>query len=190
MTNPTGGLSHRQRDILRVIREALEADGRPPSMREIGDAVGLPSSGVCYQVARLEGMGYLHRETRGTQTLRMQVYDEPRPKPLTAVPSEAHPVLLRTGSLDELVGWLTARRRHLGLSQMKLSEEMGAGQGTVSSVESRKTDPQMETLKRYAAGVGVNLTFLLTIKEGNPDALRSSASPAAPARPPLQRQSA
>ena len=47
------GLTVRQRIVLDMIRTAIETRGYPPSMREIGDAVGLTSpSSVAYQLAR------------------------------------------------------------------------------------------------------------------------------------------
>src|SRR5687768_10680418 len=48
-------LSSRQRRILVVIRDWVEQHGYPPTVREIGDAVGLVSpSSVAYQLKELE----------------------------------------------------------------------------------------------------------------------------------------
>ena len=45
------GLTVRQRIVLDMIRTAVETRGYPPSMREIGEAVGLTSpSSVAYQL--------------------------------------------------------------------------------------------------------------------------------------------
>jgi repressor LexA len=56
-------LTSRQQRILEVIREAVETRGYPPSMREIGEAVGLKSpSSVHSQLATLERGGYLRRD--------------------------------------------------------------------------------------------------------------------------------
>jgi repressor LexA len=56
-------LTPRQRRVLEVIREAVTTRGYPPSMREIGDAVGLTSpSSVAHQLATLERKGYLRRD--------------------------------------------------------------------------------------------------------------------------------
>ena len=52
------GLTPRQRKVLEVIRSAVERKGYPPSMREIGEAVGLTSSSsVSHQLAALERKG-------------------------------------------------------------------------------------------------------------------------------------
>ena len=57
------GLTERQRTILDVIRASVTTRGYPPSIREIGDAVGLTStSSVAHQLRTLERKGYLRRD--------------------------------------------------------------------------------------------------------------------------------
>jgi repressor LexA len=57
------GLTERQRTILEVIRASVTSRGYPPSIREIGDAVGLTStSSVAHQLRTLERKGYLRRD--------------------------------------------------------------------------------------------------------------------------------
>lgn len=59
----TVDLTARQRRILEFIREWVERHGYPPSVREIGEAVGLVSpSSVAYQLKELERKGYLRRD--------------------------------------------------------------------------------------------------------------------------------
>ena len=59
----TAGLTRRQRLILETINDAVAAHGYPPTMREIGDAVGLQStSSVAYQLRALEKKGFLTRD--------------------------------------------------------------------------------------------------------------------------------
>ena len=59
----TADLTVRQRRILEFIRSAVERNGYPPSVREIGEAVGLVSpSSVAYQLKELERKGYLRRD--------------------------------------------------------------------------------------------------------------------------------
>lgn len=56
-------LTARQRTILDVIRASVTKRGYPPSIREIGDAVGLTStSSVAHQLRTLERKGYLRRD--------------------------------------------------------------------------------------------------------------------------------
>ncbi len=64
MTRPDAdGLTARQRAVLEFITDAVAARGYPPSMREIGDSVGLASpSSVAYQLKALEDKGRLRRD--------------------------------------------------------------------------------------------------------------------------------
>ncbi len=70
-----GELSKLQRTMLRFIRECLEEQGRPPSLREMGEAFGIQSTnGVRYHLSVLEREGYLHRHrkvSRGIQLTHM-----------------------------------------------------------------------------------------------------------------------
>lgn len=62
---PAGGdgLTARQRRVLETIRDCVERRGYPPSMREIGEAVGLTSpSSVAHQLVTLERKGFLRRD--------------------------------------------------------------------------------------------------------------------------------
>ncbi|MBM3656321.1 MAG: transcriptional repressor LexA [Actinobacteria bacterium] len=57
------GLTPRQTKILVAIKEAMQAHGYPPSMREIGEAAGLASpSSVKYQLEALEQKGWIRRD--------------------------------------------------------------------------------------------------------------------------------
>jgi repressor LexA len=57
------GLTPRQRRVLEVMRDWVERFGYPPSVREIGEAVGLTStSSVAHQLRALERKGYLRRD--------------------------------------------------------------------------------------------------------------------------------
>ncbi|MDO5741149.1 MAG: transcriptional repressor LexA [Ornithinimicrobium sp.] len=65
MPDRDGGaqLTNRQRRVLDVIRDSVDARGYPPSLREIGDAVGLTSpSSVAHQLKMLERKGHLRRD--------------------------------------------------------------------------------------------------------------------------------
>jgi repressor LexA len=58
-------LSERQRSILDFIETQMRERGFPPSVREIGPAVGLTSpSSVHGHLARLQRYGYLERDPR------------------------------------------------------------------------------------------------------------------------------
>ena len=72
--DPGHVLTWRQRKILRAIRESVTKRGYPPSMLEIGEAVGLTSTGsVSYQLRMLQRKGYLHREVGGARTMGLRL---------------------------------------------------------------------------------------------------------------------
>jgi repressor LexA len=63
LSAPVPLLTARQRAVLEVIRDAVESRGFPPSIREIGEAVGLAStSSVAHQLSVLQEKGYLRRD--------------------------------------------------------------------------------------------------------------------------------
>ena len=67
------GLTPRQRRVLEVIRAAVERRGYPPSMREIGEAVGLTSSSsVSHQLATLERKGFLRRDPHRPRAIEVR----------------------------------------------------------------------------------------------------------------------
>ena len=74
-TAPRPALTARQQKILDAIRTEIEQKGYPPSMRQIGDMVGLASlSSVTHQLGRLETMGYIRRDPKLPRTI--EVLDE------------------------------------------------------------------------------------------------------------------
>ncbi|MCA1942706.1 MAG: transcriptional repressor LexA [Yonghaparkia sp.] len=67
-------LSEKQRAILGVIQASVARRGYPPSMREIGEAVGLASlSSVSHQLGQLELAGYLRRDPNRPRALEVLI---------------------------------------------------------------------------------------------------------------------
>lgn len=89
-------LTVRQQRILEVIRTQVERRGYPPSIREIGDAVGLTSpSSVAHQLSTLERKGYLRR-------------DPHRPRAIEVVDpaaSQVRPEVTDPGTTSDLTGY-------------------------------------------------------------------------------------
>ena len=57
------GLTPRQRKVLEVIRDSVDRRGYPPTVREIGEAVGLTStSSVSHQLMTLQKKGFLRKD--------------------------------------------------------------------------------------------------------------------------------
>ena len=73
-SDPAGRrLTPRRRQIVEVIDDSVRRHGYAPSMREIGEAVGLAStSSVSYQLSVLEQAGYLSREARRPRTAALR----------------------------------------------------------------------------------------------------------------------
>ncbi len=81
------GLTPRARKVLEVIRENVERRGYPPSMREIGAAVGLTSpSSVAHQLGGLERKGFLRRDPNRPRAIEVRSPGTP----LTRSDAEAH----------------------------------------------------------------------------------------------------
>lgn len=76
MPDRDGGaqLTNRQRRVLDVIRDSVDARGYPPSLREIGEAVGLTSpSSVAHQLKMLERKGFLRRDPHRPRAIEVVV---------------------------------------------------------------------------------------------------------------------
>ncbi|GAA1832151.1 transcriptional repressor LexA [Actinomadura chokoriensis] len=68
------GLTQRQRMVLEVIRDSVQRRGYPPSMREIGEAVGLTStSSVSHQLRSLQRKGFLRRDPNRPRAVEVRV---------------------------------------------------------------------------------------------------------------------
>lgn len=81
------GLTPRQRKILLMIRDAVDRHGYPPSIREVGEAVGLASSSsVAHQLKVLEKKGFLRRDPNRPRALEVRL-----PASMQRAPEEAEP---------------------------------------------------------------------------------------------------
>ena len=68
-------LTRRQREILDFIRAEIHRRGFPPSVREIGDAVGLSSSSTVHShLAALEAKGFVRRDPSKPRALEVLDY--------------------------------------------------------------------------------------------------------------------
>jgi len=72
---PSNELTQRQRDIIDFIERTVNDRGYPPSVREIGEAVGLTSpSTVHAHLATLQKLGYLRRDPTKPRAIEVR-YD-------------------------------------------------------------------------------------------------------------------
>jgi repressor LexA len=73
----SSGLTDRQRRVIEVIRDSVQRRGYPPSMREIGQAVGLSStSSVAHQLMALERKGFLRRDPHRPRAYEVRGSDQ------------------------------------------------------------------------------------------------------------------
>jgi repressor LexA len=80
--DPDHVLTWRQRKVLQVIRDSVQRRGYPPSMREIGEAVGLTStSSVSYQLSTLQNQGDLRRDAGRPRTVEVRLPGHPAVRP-------------------------------------------------------------------------------------------------------------
>lgn len=94
------GLTPRQRRVLEVIRDSVQRRGYPPSMREIGEAVGLTStSSVSHQLATLQRKGYLRRDPHRPRAVEVRVPGEEAVR--TDDAGEDHRAATPAGALSE-----------------------------------------------------------------------------------------
>jgi repressor LexA len=70
-------VSKRQEDILTFIKDEVRKKGYPPSVREIGEAVGLASSSTVHgHLARLESKGLIRRDPTKPRAIEILDLDE------------------------------------------------------------------------------------------------------------------
>lgn len=121
-TKAAKGLTARQKRILETIQRSVQVKGYPPSMREIGDTVGLASlSSVTHQLSQLEKLGYLRRDPKRPRAMEVLM-------PLT---------------LDE---------GELSISADGAAAMLGAGGATLESMASAADTAMVPLVGRIAAG--------------------------------------
>lgn len=99
-------LSAKQVAILEVVQNSVASRGYPPSMREIGDEVGLKSlSSVTHQLNQLELAGYLRRDPNRPRALEVLI-ELPGTEPRVAAATS--PNLLGDAAMVPLVGQIAA----------------------------------------------------------------------------------
>lgn len=97
------GLTARQRLVLETIRSSVEQRGYPPSMREIGEAVGLTSpSSVKHQLTTLERKGFLRRDPNRPRAIEVVQSDDSRG--ISALPGSTFPRSVGTDGAEENAG--------------------------------------------------------------------------------------
>jgi repressor LexA len=104
------GLTQRQRRVLEVIRDSIDRRGYPPSVREIGEAVGLSSaSSVAHQLSVLQKKGWLRRDPNRPRALDVRLpEDSPHATPALSDLAGAAPEGMSAPTYVPLVGRIAA----------------------------------------------------------------------------------
>ena len=112
-------LSARQQHMLDFIRDFVRENGFPPSIRDIGQAVGISSTSVVdYNLKALEREGYLHRTREVSRGFRLlDEVSEPTPIRVVDVP------IIGRIAAGEPIEALDERAESLPLSADLASEE-------------------------------------------------------------------
>ena len=103
------GLTQRQRRVLEVIRDSIERRGYPPSVREIGEAVGLSSaSSVAHQLSVLQKKGWLRRDPNRPRALDVRLPGETAAAQVATVPAGTDDAAAPAPTYVPLVGRIAA----------------------------------------------------------------------------------
>jgi repressor LexA len=103
------GLTQRQRMVLEVIRDSVRRRGYPPSMREIGEAVGLTStSSVSHQLRTLQSKGYLRRDPNRPRAVEVRIPGEQPVRPAAEPDLAEEPMPSAAPAYVPLVGRIAA----------------------------------------------------------------------------------
>ncbi|NUO59330.1 MAG: transcriptional repressor LexA [Hamadaea sp.] len=105
--DPAPHLTAQQARIMTVIRQWVSDHGYPPTVREIGTAVGLVSpSSVAHHLKNLERLGLIRREPRGPRAVGLLADEEKRPTrsvPLLGTIAAGTPILAAQEVEEHLV---------------------------------------------------------------------------------------
>lgn len=147
-TRGTRPLTPRQKKILEAISSSINENGYPPSMREIGDLVGLASlSSVTHQLSRLEEMGYIRRDPKRPRAIEVLGEDGNNPQePATETAVLRLPVLPTFEQNDD------------NLATVPLVGRIAAG----SPIAAEQSIEEVMTLPRQIVGQGD--LFMLRVK--------------------------
>src|SRR2546425_12303811 len=97
-------ISARQRRILEFIRQTVQQRGYPPTVREIGEAVGLTSSSSVHaQLANLERKGLLRKDPTKPRAMALADRSEGVTVPLLGRIAAGTPILAADHVEDHVV---------------------------------------------------------------------------------------
>lgn len=167
-------LTGRQRQILEFIRAKIQERGYPPSVREIGEALGLRSSSTVHgHLSRLEEKGFIRRDPTKPRAIEVLVGGRPVGERTVTVPilgrvTAGQPLLAAEQVEDVVVlPWSLVRSEEAFLLRVQGDSMVGAGihDGDLAIVRRQdRAEPgdivvalvgdEEATIKRYLPGPG------------------------------------
>jgi repressor LexA len=107
-------LSDPQRKIYRFIERYTHEYGRPPTNREIGNEVGIQSTGhVDYHLTMLERKGYITRERRKSRAIRVLRPEHPQGIRITGTIAAGAPLDIFSDSQQDTLDLNTHAREYV-----------------------------------------------------------------------------
>jgi repressor LexA len=92
-------LTQRQQQIFEFIKGEVKKKGYPPSVREIGEGIGLRSSSTVHaHLEKLEQKGYIRRDPTKPRAIEILVQDSPTPSDFQPAQLVAVPLLGRVAA--------------------------------------------------------------------------------------------
>ncbi|GLV12489.1 transcriptional repressor LexA [Alicyclobacillus hesperidum] len=160
-------LTSRQRAILEFIRKNVREKGYPPSVREIGEAVGLASSSTVHgHLERLQQKGYLRRDPTKPRALELISHDESSPDTTQNVTDEAPvfaPIVghvtagLPITAVEDVQGYLPLPRDMVKDDEVFVLQIVGE-----SMIEAGIQDGDLVIVRRQASAVNGDIVVAMT----------------------------
>jgi repressor LexA len=181
----------RQRRILDFIRETVQARGYPPTVREIGEAVGLTSSSSVHaQLSNLERQGLLRRDPTKPRAMELSGAHGRRPRavgvPLLGRISAGAPILADENVEEYLAipAGYASDEEHFAL-RVSGDSMVGAGilDGDVVVVRRQSTADEGDVVAALVPGPAEDEA---TVKRFHRDGERAVLLPENPAYQPLE----
>ena len=152
------GLTQRQVRIVEFIQETVRDRGYPPTVREIGEAVGLTSSSSVHsQLRNLERMGYITKDASKPRTIGLPSEAHAVSVPLVGSIAAGTPTLASQDVEDYLAvpeGFASDDRDHFAL-RVKGDSMMNAGilDGDLVVIRSQDTARDGEIVAALLPGI-------------------------------------